>query len=242
MAKYFLSAVEWIKERRFEVYAPAFYHPYMPKELVNPKPEPLVRATPWKRAAVFRRDTTPFRQLADPNQIQRASYTVEIMLDMFRKKIEFQIENDDDIVEILDGVDRYLVSIETDISLGNQVIVDYARLVIEWRKELYKHYFRYMNTNPTAKERLYPNQNSKQNVFYLMSQVGGVTNDLSGLDPLRKKAHPPFNLEEIIPKSMQDSKTTSQSLETEFGLSNDKQGGFIDDGRDFNFDDFLKKS
>ena len=239
MARFFFSAVEFIKERRFEVYVPAFYHPVLPQEMLNPKPAPLERPNPWKKVATRRRDPTPFRQLQDPNQLQRASYTIEIMLDMFRKKIEFIIANDDDIPEMFDGVDRYLESIKPDVSLGVERTVDYARLVVAWRGELYKHYYRYMKTHPTALDKLYPGEDKNKNIFALLSAVGTDADPALSIDPLLSKRNPPYDIDKTIPGG-DKQQTAQQRVEDLLGISSNS-GPVVDDGRDFNFEDFLRK-
>lgn len=235
----YLSAVEWIKKRNFDVAVPAFYHPYLPEEMKNPKAAPLTRPHRFGMTPMRRRELTPFRQIVDESQIQSASYSVEIMLDMFQKKIEFTIINDDDIPEIFDGLDRYLLSLKADVELGLEHAVAYAKLVIRWRAEVYKHYYRYMQLNPTAKEALYPNNNPTKNLLHLMSMASGVRKEQLELDPLKARARPPYDVEGSLPKE----KVLDNQEDFEMGSSLGLSSGTIlsDDGKDFNFDDFLKR-
>lgn len=239
MARYFLSAVEFIKNRNFEVLVPAFYHPHVPAEMLNSKPAPLERPNRFKPVATKRRLPVPFYQPIDPNQLQRASYSIEIMLDMFRKKVEFQIAHDEDIPEIFDGLDRYLLSLQQDVETGNERSIEYARLVIAWRGEVYKHYYRYMKTHPAALEKLYPNNNPTQNLLHLMSSTG-IRKENLALDPLRAKAEPPYQVDAVTPKGPDEFQSEDSMIESSLGLS--KNFNFNDDGKDFNFDDFLKGS
>ena len=238
MAPLFLSVVEFIKNRNFEVIVPAFYHPHMPAEMVNPKPAPLEKVNRHRMVAVNRRHSAPFNPVEDPDRLQRASYSIEIMLDMFRKKIEFQIVNQDDIPEIFDGLDRYLLSIKTDVEMGNERSVEYARLVIAWREEVYKHYYRYMKEHPAAMEKLYPNNDPTKNLLHLMSLMGGVRKDIANLDPLRARAEPPYRVDAVLPVS-KSGNTAEDFMESSLGLSG---GGMPlnDDGKGFDFEDFLK--
>lgn len=235
----YLSAVEWIKKRNFDVAVPAFYHPHLPEDMKNPKVAPLTRPHRFGMTPMKRRNPTPFRHVVDESQIQSASYSVEIMLDMFQKKIEFTIINDDDIPEIFDGLDRYLLSLKSDVEMGLEHAVVYAKLVISWRAEVYKHYYRYMQLNPTAKAALYPNNNPKDNLLNLMSMAGGIRGEKLELDPLRARAKPPYDLEKSQPKENPGGYREDLDMGSSLGLS----AGTIlsDDGKDFNFDDFLKR-
>lgn len=239
MALYYLSAVEFIKNRNFEVWVPAFYHPHMPEDMLNSKPQPVAKTNRWKMVTKNQRNPLPFQQHTDPNQMQRASYSIEIMLDMFRKKIEFQIALEDDIPEIFDGLDRYLMSIKPDVEVGVERTIEYAKLVLAWREEVYKHYYRYMQSNTNAMDRLYPNGSPTKNLVHLMSLVSGVRQETRNLDPLRARANPPYRIDAIVaPLPGQRSDGTFE-LEDSLGISTSTL--LNDDGRDFNFDDFLKQ-
>jgi hypothetical protein len=48
MARIFLSVVEFIKQREFEVWAPEFYHPFIPQDIVNPPVVKRERANPYR--------------------------------------------------------------------------------------------------------------------------------------------------------------------------------------------------
>lgn len=236
MAKYYLSSVEFIKNRPFDVYVPAFYHPHIPTEVLHPKPKPFEKVNRWRKVAVNRRDPTPFFRPLDTNQLQKASYTIEIMLDMFRKKIEFELVHEEDVVEILEEIDRYLISLRPDVELGNETIIEYVKLVMSWRKEVYKGYYRYMQLNPVALDKLYPNQDRNKNLVSLMVSIGGANSDMQELDPLRAKAKPPYDLKSSTPSSNIDIES-SMSIESSFGLST--EGIIKDDGKEFDMDDFL---
>jgi len=172
MAIHYLSAAESFRKRPFDVLVPAYYHSHLPEEMKTGRREPLQRVNRLRMVSTKRRDPMPFYQPRDVNQWQHASYTLEIMVEMFVKKVVYQITNDADIVEILDEVDRYLLSLRADVETNNTKIIDYVRIVLEWRSELYKNYFRYMKQHPEALARLYPNEDPTKNIFHLMSTIG----------------------------------------------------------------------
>jgi hypothetical protein len=237
MAGLFLSAVDYIKNKLFDVYAPAYYHPYMPEELLNPKPTPIEKTNPWRMVSKSRRCPLPFYTPIDPNMMQKASYSIEIMLEMHAKKIPFELAVEDDIVEIFMNLDRYLLSLQADVEVGEPNIVAYAQLVISWRKEVYKHFYRYMKLHPAALEQFYPGGDKKKTLGYLMSITSGTKNVEEDLDPLLALSKPPYDISQT--KTGQTSVNAGIDLEGSFGLA----GGDIsqDDGRDINFDDFLKR-
>ena len=240
MAVYYLSVHEYITKHPFEVLVPAFYHPHMPANMVNPKPEPLEKPNRWRKVPTKRRSLLPFNPVEDPDRLQSAKYTIEIMLDMFRKKIEFQIVHDEDVVEIFEGLDRYLISLKTDVEMGDPKITEYAKLVIAWRDEVYKHYYRYMMTHPAAKEKLYPNNDPTKNLLHLMSIASGIRKEQYNLDPLRARAEPPYRIDSIKPKEKDGSLSPEMSMESSLGLSASSTL-LADDGKGFDFDDFLKR-
>lgn len=234
----YLSAVEFVKKRPFDVYVPAFYHPNMPDDLVNPSRAPLERVNRFKMVATKKRNPAPFYRPLDPHQLQRAAYTIENMLVMFNKQVEFELVNEEDVVEIFEGIDRYLETLREDIRAGSEPAVEYARLLIKWREEVYKHYYRYMMTHPTSLETLYPNNDKKQNIFALLSALNGTSQETLNLDPLRAKAKPPYEINDVKP----GEKVTNSDMDIESSLGLSKKGIMQDDGRDFNFDDFIKRS
>lgn len=237
MAILYLSAVEYIKKRPFDVNAPAYYFPHLPEEMKNPTVAKIERPGPFRMTSMSRKNPLPFRQTPDPTQMQLCSYTIEVMIEMFQKQIEFEIVNEDDIPEIFDAVDRYLLSLREDVAIGVEHIIEYAKLVVRWRTELYKHYYRYMTNHPAALEALYPNNDRKKNLVSLMSI--GIRQENLDLDPLRSKAKPPYDIEEQQPKPTVIDGEDAFQMETSLGLS---QNGFtVDDGSKFDFEDFLKR-
>lgn len=235
---HYARAVDHIKKRRFEVEVPAFYHPFMPDDIVNPKPRVSERLAPGKRVKRGLNGVIVLPPVEDPNQLQRASYTIEIMLDMFNKKIEFSLMQTFDIVEILDSIDRYLISIQRDVESGNQKVVEYARVLVKWRDEVYKHYFRYMKQNPAAAARLYANNDPKKNFFSLMSTITGNDEEHRDLDPLRAKAYPPYPIDRNADKS--EVTAGEVMMETSLGIPDSAINKMLN-GEDnkFDFDDFL---
>lgn len=229
----YISAADFIKQKPFDLFVPAFYHPHLPTDIRNPGKFVRERPTPFKKVAVRGQRVRPFDHVIDPNQMQKAAFSIEVMLDMYQKKIEFEIANEDDIVEIFEGLDRYLLSLKPEVLSGDQVSVDYARLVVRWRGELYKHYYRYMKTHPAALEKLYPNNNPTQNLLHLMTLTSGLREGKAELDPLRAKAQPPYDIEQSQPKD----KVANDITEVDPFLGMDSPS--VDDGKGFDIDSFI---
>jgi len=237
---HYARPIDHIKKRRFEVEVPAFYHPNMPADIVNPPVRVRERLAPGKRIKRGLNGAIALHPLVDPNQLQRASYTIENMIEMFSRKIEFSLVQTFDIVEILDSLDNYLISIKHDVEAGNQKIISYAKVLVEWRAEVYKHYYRYMKLNPTAASRLYANNDPNKNFFSLMNAITGDNAEYKDLDPLRAKAHPPYPIG--VEKSRETVDSPDVIMETSLGLPKsaiDKMLG--GDEAKFDFDDFLNR-
>ena len=239
MGMYYLSPADYINKKPFEVQVPAFYKPYVSQEALDARPVPLERATIFKGADLRRRNPTPFYQPLDPNQLEHGAFPIALMLDMFQKKIEFHLSNFEDVVEILDGLDSYLMSIKHDVEMGSPEIIAYAKLVIAWRAEVYKHYYRYMKENPEALAKLYPNHDPNKNFLSLMASVSGTNKDMMELDPLRAKGHPPYQIADLLPKDKNYEEEMASRMEKDFGIASGNAGP--NEGRDFDFDSFIKR-
>lgn len=237
MAIHYLSAVSFIKERQFKVRVPAFYFPIVPEGMMD-TPKPLERPNPFRKVSVVKHTPMWMRQVDDPHQLQEANFTTEILLDMFRKKIEFEFIEEGDVVELFEGIDRYLMSLKPDVELGNERIIEYAKLVIDFRERLYGLYYRYMKLNPAAFEKLYPNNDPQKNLMYLMMHGGGTNVVKEDLDPLLAKRNPPYKLDKIKPIVSDNETNPEVKIENFLGTSSVLQ----DTNDDFNFDDFLKKN
>ncbi len=214
MGIFYVHPADFIRERRFEVLAPSYYHPHISSDVLlggveKPKQE---RVNPYRFVTVGRQ-TPPRPSMVLPgqhaDQHQHCYYTAEIMVDMFRKRIPFDIVHDVDIVELMDGVDRYLVSLKADIQAEVVEAIEYTRLLLAWREQLYKHYFRYMKTHPTAMEELYPNFDKQNNIFSLLLAVGSLGIEETNLDPLKARQTPPVTLD------IRASKTSTEITQTE---------------------------
>jgi hypothetical protein len=240
MAFLYLSAVSFIKERVFPVRVPAFYFPSLPNEVMDNTPKPLERPNPFKKVSVVRHQPQYMRPMADPDALQEANFTTEILLDMFRKKIDFEFMVEEDVVELFEGLDRYLISLKPDVELGDEKVTNYAQLVIDFREKLYGLYYRYMKLNPAAFEKLYPNNKPKENLMYLMMHGSGTNVNLEELDPLLAKRRPPYVINKIKPICKDTSVNEEIKIESYLGPSSG--ANFEDANDDFNFDDFLKKS
>lgn len=199
MAMMFVRAIDFIKERRFEVLAPTFYHPNMSSDSLDLTPPKREKPNRFRFVPVNFLNPTPMRMDVDPDLMQNCAYPVETMLDMFQKNVPFQIVYDNDIPEIFDGLDRYLLTIQPEVESGIEYSIVVARLVIKWRAEVYKHYYRYMMLNPAAKDALYPKNNSVENIFTLLSKASGLNYDEFQHDPLKSRRNPPYDVDRIMP-------------------------------------------
>jgi hypothetical protein len=229
------SAAEFIRHRRFEVLAPSFYHPDESSstlELTKKKPEKVNTLRFVDRGV---RCSAPFRQGIDPDEMQFCSYTVEIMLDMFRKKTHFEIVRDTDLPEIFDNLDRYLLTLKPDCEQGVEDSINYARLVVSWREEVYKHYYRFMRMNPTAMEELYPRNDTVENIFTLMASVSGINYSEYKDDPLLSRRNPPFDINAVIPVDPVAATGGDFDIGSSLGLEN-KKDLFADKGSAPKFD------
>lgn len=240
MAFHYLSAAAFIKERQFRVRVPAFYFPLLPEGVIENKPQSLEKPNPFRKVSTVRHHPQYLRNMIDPDALQEANFTTEILLDMFRKKIDFEFIVEDDVVELFEGLDRYLISLKPDVETGNEHITNYARLVIDFRERLYGLYYRYMKLNPAAFEKLYPNNNPKENLMYLMMQGGGTNIKSGEWDPLLAKRNPPYTINKIKPVSNISQDTQEVKIESYLGPSS--TNNFEDSNDDFNFDDFLKRN
>lgn len=240
MTMFYLSPVQYFKERQFDVWVPAFYFPMIPQGMLDASPKPLEKPNPFKAVSTVRHQKQYMRPLIDPGQMQKALFTPEILLDMFRKKIDFEFVNDDDVVDLFENVDRYLMSIKADVELGDERIIEYAKLVISFREQLYHLYYRYMKLNPAAFEKLYPNNDPKNNLMYLMMHGGGASVDKIELDPLLAKGKPPYMVETLHPNANGTIGSGEVMVENYLGPSSSID--IKDDGSDFDFHDFLKKT
>lgn len=237
---HYARAVDHIKKRLFEVEVPAFYHPNMPANIVNPPPRVREKLVPGKIRKTGLNGIIALPPTVDPHQLQRASYSIETMLDMFNRKIEFALIQTFDIVEVLESLDRYLLSIKHDVEAGNQQITDYAKLVVRWRGEVYKHYYRYMKLNPAALARLHANNDPNKNFFSLMSAITGNDENVKRMDPLRAMAYPPYPVGTETANAK--TETPEVIMETSFGLPNSAVNKLLSgDGDKFDFDDFLNR-
>lgn len=230
------SALMFIQQRLFDVYVPAFYQPNLPEEFLNTEPFRREKANPHKRVAINALHPTPFITPDDPDQLSVAAFCLETLFDMHLKRIGFEFVNEDDIVEMFDGVDRYLLSLKPCIETNDSAAIEYAKIVLDFRKELYKLYFRYMKTHPAALEGLYPERNKDTNLMSLMAIVSGP-NVPKAYDPLQAKRHPPIKLtEDGEPKP-----ETKIEIEVSYGISQDL-GHDVDDVSNFNLDGFLGRN
>ena len=158
------------------------------------------------------------------------------MISMNMKKVAFRLVREGDIVEILAGIDRYLMSLEPDVKNRNEAIVEYVRYVLNFRKEVYKNFFRYTKLNERFRRSLYMRNNPDQSILSLLSAITG-NKEGDSWDPLESLRHPPYELDE---KPAGDpEKFSTGSMEAYLGVSKNIPIA-VDDGKDFIFEDFLK--
>lgn len=235
----YLRAIDHIRKKLYELEVPAYYHPHMPDEIMNPKKPVREKLAPGKKVKRGLQGVHMVRTLDDPHMVQRAAYSIETMIDMHRKKVEFAFARAFDAVDVFNALDRYLLSLQSDVESGNQAVREYAKLVIAFRADTYKLYYAYMKRNPAALETLYQNFSPDKNFFAIMSLISGGAEDVSQLDPLKAKAYPPYPIDDAKPKS--DEPSVEESFEASYGVSSAANKFLTDDGKSFNFEDFLNR-
>ena len=236
MSGLYISALDTIKHKTFHVAVPAYYKPFMTEEMKNPKPKPLEKVNTFRAVYTTQHNPDPYYKPIDHNQLEFGLFTIEIMVDMFKKKVEFQIIYPETVIEIFDTLDRYLITLEDDVRRGEENIITYARLVVGLREKLFVHYFRYMKTNPAALEKLYVNNDPKKGLDSVVNGLGIRDNNKVEYDPLMAKKLPPFNIEAIRPKAVNESNLSQ--FEKTLGLPTGKPSG--DDISTFDFETFMR--
>lgn len=243
MAHLWLTPLAFIQERPFDVHVPAYYYPNLPDAIKHPQPFKRERPSPGRRVAVHQRPSIPLYAPHDPGRMQKASFSCQIMIEMFVKQVEFELAHEEDTVEIIDGLDRYLESLRRDIELGDETCTTYAQYVINWRKEVYKHFYRVMMTNPAAREKLYPNGSPNKNLLSIIARVNSFDTTVAKLEPLVAMAHPPYEIDQIKPNTQRESVVSgSTTMEGSLGLPTERSYSVLEDtGKDFNIKDFLNR-
>jgi hypothetical protein len=219
MAIHYFSAYEEFTQKRFEMFVPAYFEPNMPKEFSTPIRGRLPRPQQFKPVPTRRRDPTPFYQPEDPDQKQKANYPVEMMVEMFTKKVQFELLRDEDTVPVMSVVDRYLVSLQTDLEMGHEGIIAYVRLILPFRAALYKHYYRYMYNNPAARDGLYIGNDSNNTLASMLAIIGGAPSNIPETDPIKAMSFPPVDPDAASKKVDVTSDAGMASMESSFGLS-----------------------
>ncbi len=238
MSHIFLDAADFIKNKNFEVLVPSYYKPYVTSEDITPKP--LRRNKPDKLRMTPLFDYQPVVHYVheNPDHLEAGLFSIEIMMDMFERKVVFTIMNDKDTVDILDGIDRYMEAMYYDVSIGRDDVVNFIRKMVEFRNEIYKHYYRYMKMNPTAEERLHPNHSRTENVLSMINNLGLSSNqNYQETDPLKLRANPIYNVDDVIPKEI--GKNSDNDFHRTFGLPETKTTN--DEIIGIDFSDFLKR-
>lgn len=237
MGRIYLKPVDFITDEKFDVWVPAYYDPTRPPEMIATKPKPFEKTNRFRLVSKSRRSNEPFYKPYAEDQPQLMSMSIEDMLKMHYRKVNFELVKEPDIVEIFEGLDRYLISLKVDVEMGSERIIEYVKLCLDWRKEVYKHYYRYMELNPAAKEKLYPNSDPTKNIFHIMTLVSGLNEETYKLDPLKARRDPPYEVEAIKPK--EELPSADAIIESSYGLSTESP--ILDDGKDFDFENFIGK-
>jgi len=232
MSRYFAHAEEHIRERLYDVWIPAFYHPNVPADMFDDPVPSKEAVNKFTKVLMGTRLPIPMVHTPDPEQMQKSSQPIEVMIDMHRRKIEFELFQFSDIVDIFDSLDRYLYSLQSKIEAGDERCTKYALHVLSFREKAFIHYFRFMQENPLAKEKLYPNNSTKNNIFSLMVGMGG---DADELDPLRARRNPPFA---IKPKERHELAVGDAGFVDGLGIS--QSHVLLDDGKGLDLESFLK--
>ena len=238
MAMYYLSSIDEIKNRLFDVSIPGDYNPHIPKDILYPIIEPKPKINTFRMTPVHRRPNIPVVVLGDSTATQKASLSIETLVEMYSKKIDFMLYNEEDIIRIFDAIDRYFLVMRDDVELGNEDVINYLKIMLRFREIVYKLYFRYMKTNQGALERIYPNHDSKRNILSMMASLSLSGTPGSNVDPLVARANPPYSIDNIKPRT-DTERELENSIECSLGIPT---GGFTaDDGKDFDFDNFLNR-
>jgi hypothetical protein len=233
----FFSESLQLQKRMFKVFAPAFYHPYMPFEVMNPPKKPREKPNPYRKVATRPEPTMPMRHLHDPDQMQECFYPIEVMIDMYSKKINFELANEADVVTILDAMDRYLYSARPNISANDAQVIEFVTHILNFRKEIVKHFYRYMMTHPVAAAQYYPNQSKTQNIFHALTRIHVGTEEIQQLDPIRARMKAPYELSDfLVPEAAKDFSDLN-SFEISMGIMKDTLSK--DDDASLNLIDFI---
>lgn len=234
----YLNAEEQFKKEPYDVWVPAYYSPHMPRELIEPMIPKREKANPRYKTPINFRNPTPFRSLDEPNKLELAAFSLEIIVEMFTKQIEFTLMREDDVPKIMDALDRYLLHIENHVRQGVQEFVDYARLVIAFREAHYLHYFRFMKTHPAAERALHIGGDPSKNILYLLSVANRTKVESRSLDPLLARREPPYQIDRITPRS--DAASSVDDMDRFGGMAaDDTPLGAV---TKFDMDDFLKRT
>lgn len=237
-AVFYLDPLEFIQKREFEMVVPAFYHPHMPREIIDPPKFRRQRPNLYTKVPTRSVSVGQFRHVEDPNRMQRTAHSIEVMVDMHLKKIEFELVDQTDVVYILDAIDRYWLSRTEYVRNNDQPTIEYLRKMGSFREKVYHHYYRYMKTHPDALDRLYPNDSATGNLLHIMSLTTGSTSEEHQfkLDPLRAKSKPPFEIEDLLPRTAVKEEDDYSGMAAGLGLST---GDLLKDDGKFDFNSFL---
>ena len=237
MPRFYATPHDNVNYRLFPLWAPAFFDPDITVEdLIKKKTTRPV----LNQYFMVSRQRAPERQRfqsTDPNEMQSASFSIWTMLKMHRYQVPFQLKNEADIVDILDGIDSYALSLKPDVVLGHETITAVVRLLFDWRVEVFKHYFRYIKTHPAALEQLYPNGTKDENIFAMLSDFSYKEEEKIALDPLRVRLKPPYDVDKTIPHSQRP--VAEKTFEEQLGIN----GQIVTphDPFKFDFDEFMKE-
>lgn len=225
----YFSPSEYIRKQPFDITVPAYYNPNLPPDLV--KQEKVDRQFDSMGRRWLRARPAGLGYVApDPDSVVRVSHTIENMLNLFRRKIPFSYRYPDDVVYIFDAIDAYLESVKPDVQMNDSTIIEYVKHLLEWRAELYKLYFTYMMTHPTAREALYKGSSEKASLGALLVRVGAIRENFD--DPVRRRKNPPYFIEQFKPVEKTSDDDDASDIASMYGIPTAK----VDADEDFKFD------
>ena len=208
MARIYLSAGELINNKPYALLVPRSYQPNIPQDFLDGRVQPYVH----------------YDHADEP---QRANYPIKYMIDMCELRVRFTILNDEDVCDIFDVIDDYLISARQDVACGDQAVIAYVRRMLVFRAELYKRFFYVCNTHYELKRRYFHNKKDNRSLDRVLAALA-MKSDNNGepvnSDPIYLLRYPPIKLPEepALTKTRADKPTSGKKMtQTNRGLARD---------------------
>lgn len=216
-ARMWLSVKDEFNERTFRCLVEVSYFRRIPKE------EELVTFSKFSMGTKYNLSGesityggTPlpssFYNPVNSDQMETSLVSAYSLLDMYTKKVMFEILNDLDVVHIFHLCDRYLEYAKTGIINNVQVVIDFCRDLINFRQTfLYPCFRRVVCKYPTLAS-AYRTYGTGINDVWLSlfgAEDAGVKD---GLERLRK---PPYELEALQPSALPSRPKVSNNLDAD---------------------------